>query len=685
MSWILPTATARYVVALAAEDAGPMLQDWTDGEIRTWAPSDQHSFDTPPDRLPSELSALGTRQVRGADLVVDHGGALVGARLVWPAGGVDFTEDGPRTRLTAHGHDTTGDLELVLEIEASREHDVVSKRVSLFSSGSRTLTLPRAFGPAWELPIGPGAVVDVLGGDWGREFTPYRICLPVGELSLGSRQGITSHVYAPVVRAAAAGDPDGPTYGIALAWSGSWRLLVDSPPFRERVRVAGGVDDESTVIRLDPGESFTTPSTLGVFAPDGAAGVRRRWHDYQRNWLARDLDPAQRPIIYNSWYATAFDVRPHHQLALADRAAELGVEAFVVDDGWFAGRTDDRHGLGNWWPDPVAFPEGLDPLISGVLDHGLRFGIWVEPEAVSPDADVLRDHPDWIYRAGDRPLVTVRNQYVLDFGRPEVLAWTEIWLRRLLADHRITYLKWDMNRPISDGGRPGDIHGRQWAVQHAQGYHQVMRMVRTEFPHVTVEACSGGGGRVDMAVLGVSDVVWPSDETGPRDRLAIQHGFLSAYGPHVMSSWVTDEPDRRDVEPASLEFRFLVAMAGVLGVGADLLNWTEHDRARAAGLVALYRSIRRTIFTGRVEPHGNPADPVYALEYGTRDQTVLLVYGRASRPTEVAIRPRTIDLRRRYRIAATQTELNGVEAAAGLHVPFTLAPDADVLVLDAVG
>ena len=684
MSWILRSATARYVVDLAAGDVGPVLQDWTDGEIRAWTPNHQHSFDTPPDRLPSELSALGTRQVRGADLIVDHGGALVGARLVWPSGSVDFIEDGPHARLIARAHDTEGDLELVLEIEASREHDVVSKRVTFFNSGSRAITLSRAFGPAWELPIGPGAVIDVLGGDWGREFTPYRIGLQVGELSLGSRQGITSHVYAPVVRAAAARDPDGPAYGIALAWSGSWRLLVDSPPYRERVRVAGGVDDESTVIRLDPGEAFSTPPTLGVYAPDGAAGVRRRWHDYQRGWLARDLDPVQRPIVYNSWYATAFDVRPDHQLALAARAAELGVEAFVVDDGWFAGRADDRHGLGNWSPDPVTFPDGLDPLISGVLDLDLRFGIWVEPEAVSPDADVLRDHPDWIYRAGDRPLITVRNQYVLDFGRPEVLAWTEGWLRRLLSDQRITYLKWDMNRPISDGGRPGDIHGRQWAVQHAQGYHRVMRMVRTEFPHVTVEACSGGGGRIDPAVLGVSDVVWPSDETGPRDRLAIQHGFLSAYGPHVMSSWVTDQPDRRDVEPASLEFRFLVAMAGVLGVGADLLNWTERDRARAAGLVALYRRIRRTIFTGQVEPHGNPDDLVYALEYGTPEQTVLLVYGRANRPTEVSIRLRTIDPRRRYRITATHTELNGVEAASGVRVPFTLAPDGDIVILDAL-
>jgi alpha-galactosidase len=367
--------------------------------------------------------------------------------------------------------------------------------------------------------------------------------------------------------------------------------------------------------------------------------------------------------VYNSWYATAFDVRPDHQLALADRAAELGVEAFVLDDGWFADRTDDRRGLGNWWPDPLTFPDGLDPLISGVLDRGLRFGLWVEPEAVSPDADVLRDHPDWIYRAGDRPLVTVRNQYVLDFGRPDVLAWTEAWLRRLLADQRITYLKWDMNRPISDGGRPGDIHGRRWAVQHAQGYYRVMRMLRTEFPHVTVEACSGGGGRIDPAVLAVSDVVWPSDETGPRDRLAIQHGFLSAYGPHVMSSWVTDEPDHRDVEPASLEFRFLVAMAGVLGIGADLLNWTERDRARAAWLLALYRRIRRTIFTGRVEPHGNPADACMRFEYGAREQTVLLVYGRANRPTEVCITARTIDLRRRLSGSGLRTtELSGCEA-----------------------
>jgi alpha-galactosidase len=684
MSWVLPTATGRYVVDLAPGEAGPVLQDWTDGDIRDWGPSSLPGFETALDRLPSELSVLGSRQVRGADVIVDHGNGLLGARLVWPENAVEVVTDGPLTRLTARGHDTTGNLEMVLEIQTCSGHDVVIKQVTLTNTGHGVLSLSRAFAPAWELPIGPGAIMQVFAGDWGREFTAHRIFLPVGELSIGSRQGITSHHYVPTLCLASPAEPDGPAYGIALAWSGSWRLLTDAFPFRDRVRVAGGIDDESTLLRLDPGGAFTTPATLGVYAPDGINGVRRRWHDYQRKWLARDLDVARRPIVYNSWYATRFDVQPDHQLALADRAAELRAEVFVLDDGWFTGRTSDRTGLGNWWPDPDRFPDGLDPLISGVLARGLRFGIWVEPEAVSPDADILAEHPDWIYRAGDRPLVTVRNQYVLDFGRRPVLEWTEHWLRRLLNDRRISYLKWDMNRPITDGGRPGDRQGRQWAVHHTQGYYRVMRMLRAEFPDVTIEACSGGGGRIDSAVLALSDVVWPSDETGPRDRLAIQHGFLSVYGPHVMSSWVTDEPDSRDQEPASLEFRFVVAMAGVLGVGGDLLKWSETDLARAAELVALYRRIRRTVHRGRVDIHGDPADSVYAVEYGTAEQTVLLVYARRSRPAEVWLRPRTLDPSSRYQIAGTPTRLTGGQAARGIPVPFTLASDADVVVLEAV-
>jgi len=659
-----------------------VLQDWTGMEPRPWLPEPNPAFLTEADRLPSEYSALGTRHVRGAELIVEHPDGIVGARLTWPEDEVTFTDDGCRSVFTAQAIDSSGRLAITLVVEASRQHDVVAKHAVITNVGAAACSLRRAFSPAWQLPVAGPVRVDILAGHWSREFTPSSVLLPAGELSIGSRQGITSHDYSPVVSVTSGALSDGPAWGVALACSGSWRLLVDVPPFRGRTRVAGGVEDESCVIMLELGESFITPTTLGVHAPDGAGGLRHRWHNYQRTVLARSLGAEHRPIVYNSWYATRFDVRAEQQLALADRAAALGVEVFVVDDGWFSGRDNDHGGLGDWWPDERKFPDGLDPLISGVIGRGMRFGIWVEPEAVSPRSHLFEAHPDWVYRAGDRPLLTIRNQYVLDFGRADVIDWAKGWLRELLADHRISYLKWDMNRPVTDGGRPGDIHGREWSIQHARGYLEVMLMIREEFPHVIVEACSGGGGRIDPAVLAVSDVVWPSDETGPRDRLAIQHGFLSVYGPHVMSSWVTDQPDLLDTEPASLAFRFMVAMGGVLGVGGDLGAWTPGELALGADMLSRYREVRDTVHTGRVEVHATPSEPVYAVEYGTPGRTVLLVYARAGRPHQVALRPRTLRAGARYRVngrIATAEEL-----VDGLAIGFTLSKDADLVVLDLV-
>lgn len=677
--WELPTATGVYRVGLAPDDLGPVLLSWTapgaeppDVELPAAA-----GWDLPADVLPLEYAVLGTRQRQTAELIVDHGDGLLGARVIWDSDG-ELISHGTATTLRVRAVDTTGRLELELRIAADAGHDVIGKRAVITNVGRRRLTLPRAFAPAWDLPLPEPPLIDFLAGDWSREFATHRLALPAGTFTIGSRQGVTSHSYAPVI---AVGTPGGPGYGVALAWSGSWRLAAEVVPGSGRVRIAAGVDDETCVITLDPGESYATPEILGVRAPEGVAGLPGRWHDHQRRVLSRDVGTAHRPIVYNSWYATEFDVRPDHQAALAEAAAEIGAEVFVVDDGWFAGRTSDRAGLGDWTPDPVKFPHGLDPLITSVTDRGLRFGLWVEPEAVNPDSDLYRAHPDWVYRAGDRPLVTVRNQYLLDFGRPEVVAWCEETLRALLDDHRISYLKWDMNRPVSDGGRPGDDHGRQWSVQHAEGYYRVLRMLREEYGHVTVEACSSGGGRIDAAVLALTDVVWTSDETGPRDRLAIQHGFLSAYGPHLMSSWVTDQPDHRDQDPASFEFRFLVAMAGVLGVGSDLLAWTAAQRSRAAELIKLYRELRPTIQTGRVERHGEPAAPVYAVEYGGSDRIVILVYGRPGRPERPVITPRTLQPGARYRVRGGDLI---VAAGEPLPVGFTLAEDAGLVVLERV-
>ena len=690
MTWTLRTARSEYVLGEAPDGAGLMLEHWGEpGRHVPSVPAGSSSFEADLDAAPLELTALGTRHVHGVELVMRRPGGVAGVRLRL-ADPVVLNDDGTRQHLVARLADDDAEVAVTLHVVADRRHDVVEKWAVVENlSPTAELHLARAFSAAWCLPVGPGARVDALVGAWSREFTPVTVDLPAGSFSIGSRQGITSHTYSPVVAVSprSAGEGRG-AYGIALAWSGSWRLAVDAVPFGDHVRVSGGVDDESQVIRLEPGARFEAPAMQGLWSPLGPDDLAQGWHRYQRDVLARSLGPEHRPVVYNSWYATGFDVRADHQLALADVAAELGAEVFVVDDGWFRGRDSDTAGLGDWWPDDAAFPGGLGPLASGVIDRGMRFGLWVEPEAVNPDSDLFRAHPEWVYRAGDRPLTTLRHQYLLDLGRPDVERWATDMLRRVLGELPITYLKWDMNRAVSDGGRPGDPDGLAWSWQHTEAYYRILRVLRTEFGHVTLEACAGGGGRIDNAVLALCDVVWPSDETGPRDRLAIQHGFLSAYPPSVMSSWVTDEPDRLDPAAASLEFRFVVAMAGVLGIGADVLAWDAETRALGRRLVALYVSVRDVVQRGTVLRRGLPSDDRYAVQYThpSDGRVVVLAWARPGRGAEpLRVRLGGLDPDARLRVAGSSEDLMGKKLATdGLAVGFALAADCDVVVLEPV-
>lgn len=567
-------------------------------------------------------------------------------------------------------------LEVDLHLRTCAQHEVVEKWATVRNTGRHSIELLRAWGGAFEVPSGPEATVDLLCGAWSREFTPTRARLGAGTLSIGSRQGITSHTYAPFMTVRAADAPD-QAHSIAVGWSGSWRMSAEAVPFTGRIRVAGGPDDESGILTLRPGEELNTPMVAGLCVRGDDDRVAEEWHRYQRT-LARSTGPEHRPVVYNSWYATGFEVTVEHQLRLADAAAEIGTEVFVVDDGWFRGRTSDRSGLGDWTVDQQKFPGGLEELVDGITSRGMRFGLWVEPEAVNPDSDLYRAHPDWVHHASGRPLRTLRNQYMVDLGRPEVEAWVTDMLRGLLDRYEITYLKWDMNRSIEDGGSsaPG---GDDWSWRHTQAYYRILAVIRQEFPQVTVEGCAGGGGRIDSAVLSRTDVVWPSDETGPRDRLAIQHGFLTAYPSWVMSSWVTDEPDVIEQDPASLEFRFVVAMAGVLGIGADLLAWDEAAMSRAQKLVALYRSVRRVIWDGTVHRHGDPSEELCAVQYTAEDAVVVLAWRRPGGGDETWL-PLS-GLRPEDRFTCEGEELSGrTLSSPGLRVTWTWG-DCDVVVL----
>lgn len=697
MQWTLRTARTQYTISLTEDGHDVVLDHWGVplGQVPAYTqPARILSHVTEPDVLPTEYASAGRRHTAFSDLIVDREDGGSGA--LWsfaPDAMVTAVADGDELVLTAT--DETRTLRLELCYRTCAAHDVIARHATIVNDGADVVTLPRAFSAGWNLPIGQRARIDYLAGSWAREFQRRSLDLGWGTFSIGSRDGITGLRFSPVV--AVTGLDDGehaPTsahtaYGVALAWSGSWRMNVDAPPVGEHIRVSCGVDDDTTTITLLPGESFCTPESLGVHSPAGADHLPGLWHEYQRG-LRRDI---ARPVVYNSWMGTQFDISVEQQAALARLAREVGVETFVVDDGWFLGRTSDRDGLGDWTPDPAKFPHGLAELADIVEALGMSFGLWVEPEGVSPSSRLFAEHPDWIHRAAGRPLLTVRNQYVLDFGRIEVVEWAEQMLRDVLGSARIRYLKWDMNRTVSDGGRGGDPHGREWAVRHARGYHRVMEMLRREFPDVVVEACSSGGGRIDTAVLARSDVVWPSDQVGAPDRLVIQDGFLQAYPAWAMSSWVTDDPGHRDRRPVTLGYRFAVAMTGVLGIGSDLTAWTDSERADAARMTAVYKDIRRIVQDGTVRTTGAPDGPLYTVTHrGPADdpRAVVFVFDRdrdRSRDRELPrVHPEGLDPDVTYVVEQTGERVTAASASAlGMTIPFAWASDADVLVLRPTG
>ena len=681
-AWTLDGRTTSYVVRLFG-DATVALDYWgPKGEVSRWpAYQEMYSYQTPADLAPLEYATSGTRYVHRSELLPEHDDGIVGA--VWMYQDHTFAQQDDRTALSVRFGDDTGRLELTQHTVMHTSTDVVERWVELRNiSADHEIQLRRALSGAWSVLAPHGAQLHYLTGAARREFDREMVEMRHGVLQLGSRHGMTGYLFAPVLTVEPVAGSG--AYGVALAWSGSWTMTAEGHP-GGLMRVSAGIDDETTTVRLTAGRSFTTPRTLGVYAADGVDGVARAWHRHQRQSSPRAATAQHRPVVYNSWFATRFDVRPDHQLELARVAAELGVEAFVIDDGWFKGRTSDRAGLGDWTPDPEKFPDGLTPLADVVTALGMRFGLWVEPEGVNPESDLYRAHPDWVYRVGDRPPVAMRHQYLLDLGLPAVREHLADVLRRLLTELPVTYLKWDLNRPVTDGGPAVS----EWAVRHAEGYYQLLRLLRTEFPHVTVEGCAGGGARIDPAVLELVDVVWPSDETGPRDRLVIQDGFLRAYPPHAMGSWVTDAPGTRCPVPVSDGFRFVAAMAGVLGIGADISRWTTGQREAAIEAVALYKELRPVLHGGEVHVHGDPHAGPYAVEYATANRVVVLVWdichepSVGSPPSPTRIRPTAPDPTRTYRLRHDGSVHAGAALrTTGITVPWAFAPDADVLVLE---
>ncbi|MGW1244368.1 alpha-galactosidase [Streptomyces bobili] len=518
-------------------------------------------------------------------------------------------------------------LRVALHYRVREDTDVIERRTVLHNAGDQRVDLLRADSAAWTLPPLPDYRLSHVTGQWSAETQLRRDPLPYGETVLTSRRGITSHHANPwlMLDAGDATEDHGRVWSAALAWSGTWRLTAQRTP-DGRAGWTGGAGHEGVSLPLAPGEEHTTPVFAGLCTDGGFGAASRAWHAYTlAHVLPRGRETAA--VLYNSWEATGFDVDEASQKTLAERAAALGVELYVVDDGWFGSRRSDRAGLGDWTPAADRFPDGLGPLSDTVHGLGMRFGIWVEPEMVNPDSDLYREHPDWVLHIPGRTRSELRNQLVLNFARRDVADWAYGWLTRLVGDHAVDFLKWDMNRAFSEAGWPGADQGddRLWSA-YVTNLYGVLDRLRADHDGLRIETCSGGGGRVDLGILARTDQAWASDNTDAVDRLAIQHGYGQVYPARTMSAWVTDVPNQVTGRTVPLRFRFHSAMAGLLGIGGDLTRWSEEELAEGAALVAEYKEVRHLVQHGAqyrlTEPLG---DRPTVVQYVAEDASELLV------------------------------------------------------------
>ncbi|MCG5440027.1 alpha-galactosidase [Micromonospora foliorum] len=639
-------------------------------------------FLTAGDAAPIEYATDADRPFTGADLVIETAN---GQRRVGFAH-TDARIDADQRELAVEFADPVTGLRATVHYRVPVGTDVVQRWVELTNDGTHALRVVRAGSGGFCVPTPHGALLSHQWGQWEQEFQLSHVELGHGTFSIGSSQGVPGHLHVPWLAVRDTAEPAGPAWGMALAWTGSWEISAERDTGGlTRVRVGRQLVDGP--LELAAGERLTLPVATGAYSPDGLDGLARVWHTHQRLLAGERLTP--RPVLYNSWEATYFAVEAQSQLALARIAAELGVETFVVDDGWFVGRDDDTAGLGDWTPDPAKFPAGFDTFIADVRALGLNFGLWVEPECVNPKSSLYAEHPDWVYSVDGRPLTPVRNQYLLDLGRPEVAEFVHSTVDDLLRRYDIDYLKWDFNRPRTEPGRPGGVGPLDLDGAHVANLHRIYERLRRDHPGVLIEACAGGGARTDLAMAARADVFWPSDNTGPLDRLAIQYGFLHANAPHLLSSWVTDAPGLFDSRPRTLAFRFVLAMAGVLGIGADIRAWTPAERAEAAGWIARYKEIRDVVTYGEVHLIGGPDQARCAVQYTAPDENRVVVLawhtGRLdgagllpSRPVRLPLRG--LDPAARY--AHGDRHYSGSHlATVGLPVRWSATHDADLIVL----
>ena len=515
-----------------------------------------------------------------------------------------FGDDTDCTTLELNCRDRVLDLEIILSYTVFEKLDVITRSVKVVNASETPIHLEKIYSASLDLELNDSTEYELLDmhGSWARERHMQRRTIGYGYQGLSSHRGKSGHQDHPFIACVSknADQDNGEIYAMHFVYSGNFKAGIYKNQF-DLMRMYMGINEEDFSWKLEKGESFQAPEVVMTYSDCGFSKMTHTLHDLYRNHLIRSpYKDKKRPILINNWEATYFDFDTDKLISIAKEASKLGIEMLVMDDGWFGKRNADDCALGDWFVNEKKLPGGLKYLVDEVNKLGMKFGIWFEPEMISPDSDLYRAHPDWAIAVNGRTAALSRNQYVLDLSRKEVRDCVYEQVSKILHSANIEYVKWDMNRELTDMGSAALPADRQGELFHRYtlGMYELQERLLQEFPDLLLENCSGGGARFDPGMLYFSPQIWCSDDTDAIERLSIQESTALIYPLSSMGAHVSDCPNHTVGRVTPFTTRGHVALAGTFGYELDVTKIPQEDRDLIPSQVEMYHTYNDLVRNG---------------------------------------------------------------------------------------
>lgn len=625
------------------------------------------------------LRLAGPDGGRAADLRFVSAEAVPG-KYALPGLPAACAEDGACETLRLKLRDAVHGLTVTLLYGVFAQADVITRAALLENEGSGPIRLDKAASACLDLPFGPWELIHFHGRHC-MERQPERVPLSHNIQTLRSARGASSHQHNPfaILAAPHTTEEAGECLGAMLVWSGNFKIECEVSQMQS-TRLVAGVSDDDFSWTLEPGGQFAAPEVLFCYSDQGLSELSARYHRFLQCHIIRSpWRDKPRPILINNWEATYMDFDAQRIWDIARQARDLGVEMLVLDDGWFGERSDDSSGLGDWQFNEKKLGCTFDQLIGRVREMGLLFGLWIEPEMVCANTALYAAHPDWALSIPGRAPATGRSQLVLDMGRPDVVDYLYDLFHRLLAEHDIAYIKWDMNRNLTDvysRALPPERQGEA-AYRYMLGLYSLLDRLTRDFPQVLFEGCAGGGGRFDAGMLCYCPQIWCSDDTDAIHRIKIQYGTSFGYPPCAMGSHISASPNHQTGRSTLLSTRAVVAMAGTFGYELDLQKLTADEKEMVKAQIVRYKQLQPLLLEGRCERLTDAVTDTcftawqFTAPDRSRAAVSVVVIDPQANPWPIHIRLRGLDPQALYHESLTERVYTGAALChAGLTLPI---------------